>query len=87
MRSSVLIGVLFYLLLSSCAGSEQAQVKVGGPEEISGSDPINRYTVLVRMFIDREKGINHPQFLLRHVARFSSRTVGYSLYRLATSGG
>ena len=60
MRSSVLIGVLFYFLLSSCAGSEQAQVKVGGAGEISGSDPINRYTVMVRMSIDREKGINHP---------------------------
>ena len=37
------------LLLFGCGRAEHAQVKVGGPEVMTGDDPLNRYTVLVKL--------------------------------------
>ena len=36
-------------LLIACGTPDQAEMKVGGPEEIAGHDPLNRYTVMISL--------------------------------------
>ena len=54
---------LFFVILSlsafGCGELEPAQVKVGGPEVIAGDDPLNRYTVLVRLSVAYRDGFRH----------------------------
>lgn len=45
--------VCLSILLLACGSPEHAQVKVGGPEEITSNDPLNRYTVIVRLIKER----------------------------------
>ena len=56
-KVSIMTKLLLYLVLFgvtvSCGRDEYAQVKVGGPGRIAGDDPINRYTVMVKLFVSR----------------------------------
>lgn len=45
--------VCLSILLFACGTPEYAQVKVGGPEEITSNDPLNRYTVIVRLTMEK----------------------------------
>lgn len=54
---------LFFVILSllafGCGEPDPAKVKVGGPELIAGDDPLNRYTVLVRLSLAYQEGFRH----------------------------
>ena len=45
--------VCLSMLLLACGTPEYAQVKVGGPEVIASNDPLNRYTVIVRLVMEK----------------------------------
>ena len=47
------------LLAFGCGEPDPAKVKVGGPELIAGDDPLNRYTVLVRLSLAYQEGFRH----------------------------
>lgn len=40
------------VLLLACGEAKHAQVKVGGPEVMASDDPLNRYTVLVKLTVE-----------------------------------
>lgn len=48
MIAKFLCHLLLFGLMLSCSAGERSQPRVGGPVGISGSDPINRYTVIIR---------------------------------------
>ena len=54
---------LFFVILSlslfACGEAEHAKVQVGGPEVIAGNDPLNRYTVLVKLTVEYRDGFRH----------------------------
>ncbi len=47
------------LLLSACGQAEHSRVQVGGPGVIAGDDPLNRYTVLVKLAFERGDRLAH----------------------------
>ena len=51
--------VTFSLLLFACGTAEHAQVTVGGPEVMAGNDPLNRYTVLVKLAVEDGERLAH----------------------------
>ena len=50
----MLLGLLF-----ACGDDKFAQVQVGGRDVIAGDDPINRYTVMVKLAIEEKDGFIH----------------------------
>ena len=51
--------VTLSLLLFACGEAKHAKVQVGGPEIISGDDPLNRYTVLVKLTVEYRDRFRH----------------------------
>lgn len=53
MTARFLMGITLSLLLLACGEAEYARVKVGGDEMIRGNDPLNRYTVIIKLAFER----------------------------------
>ena len=51
--------VILNILLCACGKTEHAQVKVGGPDLIAGDDPLNRYTVSIKLTFEYRDGLQH----------------------------
>ena len=51
--------VILSLSLFACGEVEPGQVQVGGPEVMGGNDPLNRYTVLVKLTTEYRDRFKH----------------------------